>query len=76
MRDEIANLVWGVERVVPLATGTAGAAEAADETLAHRRGSCRRQTAPPSPPAAPIAYRVMSTVPENWIPFVRDARAR
>ncbi|WP_218034207.1 hypothetical protein [Acrocarpospora corrugata] len=73
MRDEVANLVWAVERVVPLASGTGKrGSEAAEETLAHRR---RLAGLPPDGPvtgdaAAPISYRAMTTVPENWIPFV------
>ncbi|MEU8399537.1 hypothetical protein AB0C28_30485 [Nonomuraea sp. NPDC048892] len=73
MRDELANLVWAVERVVPLASGTGkpGSA-AAEETLTHRR---RLAGLPPGGPVtgdatAPISYRAMTTVPENWIPFL------
>jgi hypothetical protein len=69
IRDENANLVWGVERTVPLATGDPRrGSEAAAESLAHRR-----RLAPPVPavpPAAPIRYEAMNTVPENWIPFI------
>ena len=37
-----------------------------------RAAAARRGRAPPPrpPPAAPIRYQVMSTVPENWIPFI------
>jgi hypothetical protein len=69
IRDENANMVWGVERVVPLATGDGRrGADAAGETLEHRR----RLHPPPTPaePAAPIEYQQMTTVPENWIPFI------
>jgi hypothetical protein len=69
IRDEAANMVWGIERVVPLATGDGlRGAEAANETLAHRRRLA--PTDPSFEPAAPIAYQVMNTVPENWIPFI------
>ncbi|WP_062349669.1 hypothetical protein [Herbidospora yilanensis] len=73
MRDEVANLVWAVERVIPLASGAGKrGSEAAEESLAHRR---RLAGLPPDGPitgdaAAPISYRTMTTVPENWIPFV------
>jgi hypothetical protein len=78
LRDEIANMVWGVEQVVPLATGVGRrGAEAAAETLAHRTrlveeaGGGGGGAGGGSPvPAAPIRYQVMNTVPENWIPFV------
>lgn len=69
IRDENANMVWGVERIVPLATGEGRpGAEAATETLAHRL----RLNPPTSPTesTAPIAYQAMSIVPENWIPFI------
>lgn len=77
VRDEVANMVWAVEKTIPLPTGQGKAgAEAAGETLAyHRRllnASLPVNAAPATapPPAAPIAYKVMNTVPENWIPFV------
>jgi len=74
IRDEMANMVWGIETVVPLATGrgTRGA-EAATETLRYRTRLVRDAVgplAPAAPPAAPIAYTAMTTVPEHWIPFV------
>jgi hypothetical protein len=76
VRDETANMVWGIERTIPLATGeTKRGAEAAGETLAFFEAQLAAQlggVAPPLavPPKAAIRYRVMSTVPENWIPFI------
>ncbi len=72
MRDEIANLVWGIERVVPLATGVGRrGSEVADEALAHRRQlASPGGTAPAPDAAAQVSYRVMTSVPEHWIPFV------
>jgi hypothetical protein len=53
------------------------AAEDRDVELGLRRSWLRAAStqrlmapAPVVPPAAPIRYRVMSTVPENWIPFI------
>jgi hypothetical protein len=69
VRDEAANMVWGIERTVRLATGTPmPGEEAARETLAYRQ----RLHPPPGPlaPVAAIAYEAQSTVPENWIPFI------
>lgn len=69
IRDEAANMVWGVERSVLLATGDSlRGEEAARETLAHRRLLAPPHT--PPAPSAPIAYEAMNTVPENWIPFI------
>jgi hypothetical protein len=70
VRDEAANMVWGVETLVPLATGDAkSGSEAARETLAFYQ-SLAGPAPPVLPPAAPIRYRVMGSVPENWIPFI------
>ena len=69
VRDEAANMVWGIERTIRLADGsTLPGEEAARETLAYRR----RLHPPPAPlpPVAAIAYQAQNTVPENWIPFI------
>ncbi|MGW6841655.1 hypothetical protein [Streptomyces sp. NPDC054958] len=69
IRDEMANMVWGVERTVTLPHGEARrGSEAAAEALAHRLRL--HPPRPPAAPAAPQAYRAMSSVPENWIPFI------
>ena len=75
IRDEMANMVWGIEKVVPLPTGwSKSGAEAAGETLAFYAARLAADLAatPPPPPeaAAPIRYQVMNSVPENWIPFI------
>jgi len=77
VRDELANMVWGVEKTVPLASGESKRGlEAARETLAFFKNQLASRLAggatPPAPitPAAPIRYQIMSTVPENWIPFI------
>lgn len=72
MRDELANMVWGIERVVPLATGVGRrGAEVAQQALAHRRQLANPGHTPPPPTAAAsVSYRLMTSVPEHWIPFV------
>jgi hypothetical protein len=68
-RDENANMVWGIEQTVRMPTGEPrSGAEAAAETLAFRRRL--HSPAPADDPRAPVAYRLMSSVPENWIPFI------
>jgi len=75
-RDELANLVWGIEKAIPLPSGApAHGAEAAYETLAYFTADYVRRnghepTPPPGAEGAHIRYRVMTTVPENWIPFI------
>lgn len=75
-RDEMANMVWGVETMVPLPTGEAkDGRQAAYETRTFfEQDFVRRNGAPPAPPpaaeGAKIRYQVMSSVPENWIPLI------
>jgi hypothetical protein len=77
IRDEMANMVWAVESTVPLPTGESKAGrEAAREATAFYSRIVAAQ-GPGTPPAievptpkAPISYRIMSTLDENWIPFV------
>ncbi len=76
IRDEVANMVWGVESTVAMPSGESKPGrEAALETRAFfERDLERRFGHPPEPPPAAegamIRYQVMSSVPENWIPFV------
>ncbi|HLL75089.1 MAG TPA: hypothetical protein VK421_07460 [Pyrinomonadaceae bacterium] len=70
VRDEMANMVWAIEKRVWLPSGAAkGGAEIAREYFRHLE---RIIGPPPEPPEAkaPIRYRLMNTVPENWIPFI------
>lgn len=64
-RDEMANLVWGVERIVP--------GPISGEPVARARQAARvslRQAVPEDLGDARIIYRLMTPVPENWIPLV------
>lgn len=76
IRDEMANMVWGIERLVPLPTGwSKSGPEAALETFHfyQARLADDLDAAPPPPPpepAAAIRYQVMNTVPEEWVPFI------
>ena len=66
IRDEMANLGWGIERLVPNALGEpwAGAERSAAFAAGHllRAVRCRRRGA--------VRYRIQTTVPEHWIPFL------
>lgn len=62
-RDEMANLVWGVERVVQGPSG-----EPVKRGLVESRSL--RQQLPGDLDDAAIVYRLMTPVPEHWIPFV------
>lgn len=71
LRDEMANMVWGIETRLPSpAGGNLNGREAALET---RRFFEALEGVVPAPPPvfkANIRYEVMNSVPENWIPFV------
>lgn len=63
IRDEMANMVWGIEDVIPGADGKGiNGHEAADQT----------GVLPPpiSGSTANIRYLLGTSVPENWIPFL------
>jgi hypothetical protein len=76
IRDEVANMVWGVETTVALPSGESkpGREAALEMRAFFERDLERRLGHPPEPPpaaeGAAIRYQVMSSVPENWIPFV------
>jgi hypothetical protein len=77
VRDEVANMVWGVEKTISLPSGRAKpGSEAAAETFSYHRRLLdewlQTNTTPSNTPApaAPIVYKVMNSVPENWIPFI------
>jgi hypothetical protein len=75
-RDEMANMVWGVEKTVPLPSGESKPGrEAAYETRSFfEKALERRLGKPPQPPppaeGAKVRYKIMTSVPENWIPMI------
>jgi hypothetical protein len=71
VRDEMANMVWAIEHQVPLPTGWPRAGhEAAHELHTFLQGLVGPPAGPPPEPAAPIRYTAMTSVPEEWIPFI------
>ncbi len=73
-RDEVANMVWGIENRVPLPSGeSCPGREAARDTLQYLQRIINKTGSlidEPLPPAANLRYKIMSGVPENWIPFI------
>ncbi len=68
LRDEIANVAWAVERVIESAVG-----RPLDRFQLVQERRRREQDSPAlgaPAPLAPLVYRLMRTVPENWIPFL------
>ena len=73
LRDEMANMVWAVESAIPDDLGgRMNGYEAATDLLE----SIRQRAGAPAPDPdhvendARIRYRLATTVPENWIPFI------
>jgi hypothetical protein len=64
MRDEIANMVWGVEKIVPSQTGIGISGY---ETSQTNIAPAPRTTTDEN---VKIGYVLGTTVPKNWIPFV------
>ncbi|HTZ30200.1 MAG TPA: hypothetical protein VMC83_39770 [Streptosporangiaceae bacterium] len=70
VRDEVANMAWGVETTVPLASGISRpGAEVAKQTFNYLQALVPGGGAPPAMTAA-VRYQAMSSVPENWIPLI------
>jgi hypothetical protein len=71
IRDEMANMVWGIEWTVPLPSGESKpGAEAGRETFAYFQRLLGSPAVAPSPRVADVRYQVLTSVPEQWIPFV------
>jgi hypothetical protein len=63
IRDDTANMVWGIEDIIPDATNKGiNGNEAADKTGV--------EPPPITNSTAKIRYILGTTVPENWIPFL------
>ncbi len=63
-RDEMANMTWGVERRVQGVSG-----DAYDRGTESSRRAAQQQVSGP-PVDAQLVYRLATSVPEHWIPFV------
>jgi hypothetical protein len=70
VRDEVADMAWGIERTVSLASGLSRpGAEVAKQTFNYLQSLIPGGGAPPAL-AATVRYQAMNSVPENWIPFI------
>jgi hypothetical protein len=73
VRDEMANMVWGLERSIPSGAGAGmPGGLAAGQTAAYfrRLGDAVPPVDPGEPRVADVRYEAMTAVPEHWIPFV------
>lgn len=77
IRDEVSNMVWGIEKTVPLPDGDSKPGREAAIELQRRYGHILNTeieggiVVPEEPEyRAAIRYQLMTGVPENWIPFI------
>jgi hypothetical protein len=73
IRDEMANMVWGVEAIIPdLMGGGQNGNAAAQELQNYFKKLEREDIIPPVPipEGVKLSYSLGNTVPENWIPFL------
>ena len=75
IRDEMANMVWGVEKTIPAPDGRGRSGiTAGRETRAYHERLVASGSQAPLPALlandAKIRYDLMSAVPEHWIPFI------
>jgi hypothetical protein len=71
-RDEMANMVWGIEHTIPgvVGNGTNGYEAATDLTNYLRPSPESAQDDQIEATDARIQYKLGTSVPENWIPFI------
>ncbi len=71
IRDEMANMVWGIEKIVPdqISKGMPGS-ERANQLAAYLQQLEEPDTFEGVENEARFKYQLTSTVPEHWIPFI------
>lgn len=71
IRDEISNMVWGIETVVQLSDGASRHGRQVALEL-HRKYQDAVVAVPPPPVQndAKVQYSLMTSVAEHWIPFI------
>jgi hypothetical protein len=79
LRDEMANMAWAVERVVESPIGEplkrfeesqGKRAQTESSSVSSSTTSSTTTTTTTTTSSAKIAYQLMSSIPENWIPLV------
>ena len=72
LRDEVANMVWGLESLVPLATGKSKLGKEAGLELRSKYEQLSPQVEAflPVENEVKIKYQIVNSVPEHWIPFI------
>lgn len=76
LRDDMAEMIWGVEDMVPndLFGGVSGT-DAYTNLITYLTGTATPPALPPgyTPTGATLRFKLNNSIPENWIPFVSVA---
>jgi hypothetical protein len=72
VRDELSNMVWGIETLVQLSDGSSrpGREVALELHAKYQSAVVAPSSTPAADNAARIRYSLMRSVAENWIPFI------
>lgn len=72
IRDEVSNMVWGIETTVQLADGSSrrGREVALELHARYQNAVVPTEPAPIFENNAKISYQLMTSVAEHWIPFI------
>ena len=74
-RDEMSNIVWGVEETIPGILGRGVNGFEAGKALSNYFSANKKDTpSTRTPNAAKIQYVLGTSVPENWIPFIPNRK--
>ncbi|MGN6569750.1 MAG: hypothetical protein ACTHJ0_17445, partial [Flavipsychrobacter sp.] len=71
LRDDMAEMIWGVEDVVPndLFGGISGK-DVYTNLLSYLNANNTTPALPGVPTSATLRYKLNNSIPENWIPFI------
>jgi len=70
-RDETANMAWAIEKIVPMVDGVSkSGSEAAAEFQDWKAHQANTDSASPVPKGVFTKFQLMSSVPDNWHPFI------
>lgn len=71
VRDEVANMVWAIETIIPLATGSSKSGSEAAIEIHNYYQRLIDDALDVNPSRMPgLHYLLTTSVPENWIPFI------
>lgn len=70
VRDEMANMVWGIETIIPNGLGSGTDGNHMARQLREYYNKLGNPLSPQFENDAKIKYKLVTEAPENWIPFI------